>query len=264
MKPVGVITRGTTSQRRLRRVDRWLVETHPALVRRPDLLVVDLGFGAVPVTTTALCAQLRAVNPTTTVIGLEIDAERVHAAQRWASQHLRFERGGFELAGHRPHLVRAFNVLRQYDEVDVAPAWALMSQRLAEGALVLEGTCDESGRLGSWVTLDKDGPRSLTLALDLRSEPAAVAARLPKALIHRNVPGEAVHLLLRDLDEQWRRHAALAVFSPRQRMLATVRGLVEAGWPVLDGPARWRRGELTLGWQAVRPTEVRGGSARSR
>ena len=264
MRPVGVITRGTTTQRRLRRVDRWLVETRPGVVRTPNLLAVDLGFGAVPVTTASLCAQLRTVNPTTTVIGLEIDEERVESARRWTTAHLRFERGGFELAGHRPHLVRAFNVLRQYDEGDVSPSWALMSQGLADGGLVVEGTCDESGRLGSWVSLDADGPRCLTLALDLRRAPGAVAARLPKALIHRNVPGEGIHLLLRDLDDQWERNAALAVFSPRQRMVAAARALAEAGWPVLDGPARWRRGELTVPWEAVRPTDLSGVSAQSR
>ena len=264
MRPVGVITRGTTAQRRLRRVDRWLVETRAGLVRTPHLLAVDLGFGEVPITTVALCAQLRAVNPAATVVGLEIDEQRVQSAGRWTTEHLRFERGGFELAGHRPHLVRAFNVLRQYAEADVAPSWSLMAQGLADGGLVIEGTCDESGRLGAWVSLDAVGPRTLTLALDLRREPSAVAARLPKALIHRNVPDEGIHRLLRDLDEQWERHAALAVFSPRQRMVATARGLAEGGWPVSDGPARWRRGELTVPWQAVCPAEVSGGSARSR
>jgi len=263
-RAVGLVTRGTTAQRRLGRVDRWLVETHPGLVRRPQLLAVDLGFGSVPVTTTALCARLRAVNPSATVVGLEIDQKRVAAAGRWASEHLRFEHGGFELAGHRPHLVRAFNVLRQYAETDVARSWALMSAQLADGGLVIEGTCDEAGRLASWVSLDHAGPRSLTLALDVRREPSAVAARLPKALIHRNVPGEPVHDLLRELDQHWHRSAALAVFSPRQRMVATVRALAEAGWPVVDGPARWRRGELTLAWRAVCPAEVTGGSARSR
>jgi hypothetical protein len=27
----------------------------------------------------------------------------------------------------------------------------------------------------------------------------------------------------------------------------------KAGWPVQDGPARWRLGEITVGWAAVRP-----------
>jgi len=264
MRPVGTITRGTTAQRRLRRIDRWLVQTQPALVRTPKLLAVDLGFGAVPVTTTALCAQLRAVNRTVTVVGLEIDPGRVQAAARWSTEHLHFQVGGFELAGHRPQLVRAFNVLRQYDEAAVASAWALMCAGLAEGGLIVEGTCDETGRLGAWVSLGVDGPRTLTLALDPHRPPSAVAARLPKSLIHRNVPGEGVHRLLLDLDQHWHHSAALAVFSPRQRILATIRALAEAGWPVQDGPSRWRRGELTVPWRVVRPAEVCGGSARSR
>lgn len=263
MRAVGAVTRGTTSLRRLRRVERWLLDAYPALVRTPDLVAVDLGYGAVPVTTTSLHGRLREVNPSATVVGLEIDPARVQAAAAWAGPGLRFERGGFELAGLRPHIVRAFNVLRQYDEADVQPAWTLMTQGLATGGVVVEGTCDESGRLGAWITLDSTGPRSLTLALDQRLPPSAVAARLPKALIHHNIDGESVHRLLTDLDGQWRRAAGVAVFSPRQRMATAVRGVAAIGWPLLDGPSRWRRGELTVPWDTVAP-ELGGESARSR
>ena len=108
------------------------------------------------------------------------------------------------------------------------------------------------------VALDPVGPVSLTLALHLASldelgGPSVVAERLPKALIHRNVPGEKVHALLRDLDAQWARQAPLSTFSPRQRFIAAARGLREAGWPVLGGPTRWRLGELTVPWSAVAP-----------
>jgi hypothetical protein len=254
MRPVGAVTRGTTSLRRLRRPERWLFDTHPGLVRTPHLVAVDLGFGAVPVTTASLHARLMAVNPTASVVGLEIDPARVASAAAWTAPQLRFECGGFELAGLRPHLVRAFNVLRQYDEDDVAGAWSLMTAQLRPGGLVIEGTCDESGRLGAWVTLDAAGPRALTLVLDARSAPSTVAARLPKALIHRNVEGERVHRLLTDLDDQWTRAAPVSVFSAHQRISAAVRGLAALGWPVLDGPSRWRRGELTVPWTAVAPT----------
>lgn len=257
MTPVGVATRGTTARRRLRRPDRWLVDCHPGLLRTQGLVVVDVGFGAVPVTTASLHALVRATNPSASVVGLEIDPDRVRAAAGWAAPGLSFERGGFELAGHRPHVVRAFNVLRQYAPAEVEPAWALMCSALAPGGIVVEGTCDESGRLGSWVTLDAAGPRTLTLALDPSSPPRAVAARLPKALIHHNVDGEGIQRLLTDLDEQWERSVAIGVFSPHQRLVAAVRGLVARGWGVLDGPARWRRGELTLAWEAVRPRESR-------
>jgi hypothetical protein len=254
MTAVGVVTRGTTSLRRLRRADRWLLDTHPGLVRTGDLLAVDLGYGAVPVTTTTLHSRLRAVNRSVTVVGLEIDPTRVAAATAWAVPGLRFEHGGFELAGLRPHLVRAFNVLRQYDESEVAAAWSMMTRPLLPGGLVIDGTCDEGGRLGAWVTLDRAGPRALTLALDPHVTPSAVAARLPKALIHHNVAGQAVHRLLRDLDRQWASAASVGVFSPRQRVVRAIHGLVALGWPVLDGPSRWRRAELTLPWSAIRPS----------
>ena len=263
MKPVGVATRGTTSLRRLRRVDRWLLGTHPGLLQTPGLVVVDLGFGAVPVTTAELHARLRRVNATTTVVGLEIDPARVAAAQAWAAGGLAFAAGGFELAGHRPHVVRAFNVLRQYDEAAVADAWRRMGERLAAGGIVVEGTCDELGRLGAWVTLGSDAPLSLTLALDPNDAPSAVAARLPKALIHRNVPGQPVHRLLADLDAAWRRAAPVGVFSARQRTAAAIAGLRDLGWPLLDGPSRWRRAELTLPWSAVAPGANRTSSAPS-
>jgi hypothetical protein len=257
VRPTGAVTRGTTARRRLRRVDRWLLDRHPGLVRTADLLVVDLGFGAVPVTTTHLHALIRAANPNARVVGLEIDPVRVATAAAWTAPGLTFGRGGFELAGLRPHVVRAFNVLRQYDEHDVAGAWSLMTGALAPGGLVVEGTCDESGRLAAWVTLDAEGPRTLTLAVDPLRPPGAVAARLPKVLVHRNRPGEEVHRLLAELDGQWHRCASVAVFSPHQRLAAAVEGLAALGWPVLDGPARWRRGELTVAWSAVGPADSR-------
>ncbi len=80
-----------------------------------------------------------------------------------------------------------------------------------------------------------------------------VAERLPKALIHRNVPGEPVHALLGALDDAWLRQAPLASYGVRQRFIATATALREAGWPLVDGPSRWRLGELTLAWAAVAP-----------
>ena len=80
-----------------------------------------------------------------------------------------------------------------------------------------------------------------------------MAERLPKALIHRNVPGERVHELLDRLDREWAIAAPLAVYGPTQRWIAVVTALRDAGWPVHDGRTRWRLGELTLDWDAVAP-----------
>jgi hypothetical protein len=252
-----MVTRGTTNPNRLRRVDNWIVASFGALLRAaPDPLVVDLGYGASPVTTVELRARLAAVRPDVRVVGLEIDPVRVTEAQPAADPPgLDFARGGFELAGLRPVLVRAMNVLRQYDEAAVAAAWQEMTDALAPDGVLVEGTTDELGRLASWVTLDAAGPRRLTLAARLSrlDTPATLAQRLPKALIHHNVPGHPVHALLGALDRAWREAAPYAVFGPRQRWVRAVDTLRDRGWPVLDGRARTRLGEITIPWSAVAP-----------
>ncbi|NJP31452.1 class I SAM-dependent methyltransferase [Micromonospora thermarum] len=258
-RPQGVVTRGTTNPNRLRRVDNWIVDACGDVVRAAaDPLVVDLGYGATPVTAVELRARLAAaVRADVRVVGLEIDPVRVAAAQPAADPPwLTFARGGFELAGLRPALVRAFNVLRQYDESEVAGAWATMTGALAPGGRLVEGTCDELGRLGAWVLLDADGPRSLTLAAKLTTlaSPAQFAERLPKALIHRNVDGEPIHALLKTLESGWHSAAPYAPYGPRQRWLRTVTAVRESGWPVLaDRRHDWRHGRLTLPWPAVAP-----------
>jgi hypothetical protein len=257
-RPLGAVTRGTTNPNRLRRVDNWIAACCGGPLRdAADPLVVDLGYGATPVTAVELRARLAAAaRPDVRVVGLEIDPVRVAAAAPAADPPgLTFARGGFELAGLRPVLVRAFNVLRQYDEAQVGPAWRTMIGALAPGGVIVEGTCDELGRLASWLLLDASGPRSLTLAARLSTldSPASLAERLPKALIHRNVPGEGIHALLNAIEDGWRAAAPYATFGPRQRWLRTVAAVRAAGWPVLDRPARWRLGEVTVAWPAVAP-----------
>ncbi|GAB1694660.1 class I SAM-dependent methyltransferase [Krasilnikovia sp. M28-CT-15] len=247
-KPVGAVTRGTTNPNRLRRVDAFLAyRCGPLLMDAVDPLVVDLGYGATPVTAIELRARLAAtVRPDVRVVGLEIDPDRVAAAQPVADPPgLEFRRGGFELAGLRPVVVRAFNVLRQYAEDEVAAAWRTMT---AAGAFLVEGTCDELGRIATWACVDATGPRSLTFSARLAAldHPATFAERLPKALIHRNVPGEPVHELLQAVGRAW--DASATPFGARQRWLATVARLRDDGVPVLDGPARWRLGELSVPW----------------
>ncbi len=80
-----------------------------------------------------------------------------------------------------------------------------------------------------------------------------MAERLPKALIHRNVPGERIHDLLAELDRQWAVAAPLAVYGASQRWIAAVEALRASGWAVHGGRTRWRLGELTLDWAAVAP-----------
>ncbi|MFZ2178780.1 MAG: class I SAM-dependent methyltransferase [Rhodococcus sp. (in: high G+C Gram-positive bacteria)] len=256
-RPLGVITRGTTGINRLRRSDRWLV--HDALVRRTlhdslDPLVVDLGYGARPHTTFELADRLRTVRDDRRVIGLEIDPERVVESRHGVS----FARGGFELSGLRPALVRAFNVLRQYPEDAVAPAWARMQSGLAPGGLIIEGTCDELGRRCAWVLLDATGPLSLTLAWDPFDvdKPSDIAERLPKALIHRNVPGEPIHALLTAADRAWATAAPHGSFGPRVRWRAALELMRTEGLPVQTQRRRLRDNVLTVPWSLVAPRQL--------
>lgn len=255
-RALGLPTRGTTNPNRLRRMDRWIAATVRRTLRAaPDPLVVDLGYGTSAVTTVELFGRLRAIRPDVRVIGLEIDPGRVAAAQPAAGAGLDFRLGGFELAGLRPALIRAANVLRQYTEQSAAEAWTTMRAGLAGGGVIVEGTCDEIGRRACWVLLDKTGPRSLTLSCRVAdiSAPSVLAELLPKALIHHNVPGQPIHALLADFDAAWRAAAPSSVFGPRQRWIAACATLGVI-WPLLDGPARWRHGELTVRWDALDPS----------
>jgi len=252
---VGTVTRGTTNPNRLRRMDRWIAAVHGAELRgTPEPVAVDLGYGAAPWTAVELLARLRTAAPRTHVFGVEIEPARVAAALPYEREGLAFLHGGFEVpVPGRPHLIRAANVLRQYDEAAAATAWVTLRGGLAVGGLLVEGTCDEIGRRGSWVLLDRDGPVSLTFACrvgDLE-RPSDLAERLPKALIHHNVAGQPIHELLSDLDGAWRDAAPLSTFGPRQRWIAACQAL-GSHWQADHRRARY--GELTVPWSAVAPT----------
>jgi hypothetical protein len=266
---IGTVTRGTTNSNRLRRVDRWIAEL-PVLRRTDDPLVVDLGYGASGVTALELHQRLAKSRPDVEVLGLEIDPGRVRTALKQlesvraggtgfaAAARIDFALGGFEVplpSDRRAAVIRAFNVLRQYDESDVVPAWRRLVTRLQPGGLLIDGTCDEIGRISSWVDVTEAGPQHLTVSLRLAGldTPSIVAERLPKILIHRNVAGERVHDLMLDLDRLWRIHSPLGAYGPNQRWIATAQGMRDAGWPVRANKARWRLGELTVDWAAVAP-----------
>jgi hypothetical protein len=269
--PVGQVTRGTTGTNRLRRVDRWIAR-HPSLRRAADPLVIDLGYGASAVTALELHARLARTRPDVEVVGLEIEPARVARAKEQlalvraggssfaADARVSFALGGFEVptpGARRPAVIRAMNVLRQYREDEVADAWSRMCGRLAPGGLLVEGTCDEIGRIVTWVAVGADAaPQTLTISLRLAGlqHPSIAAERLPKALIHRNVPGERVHALLAALDDEWLRAASVAPFGPVHRWQTALGALQAAGWPQ-QARSRWRLGEVTLPWDAVAPAQ---------
>lgn len=255
-KPVGVITRGTTNTNRLRRCDRWMIHQPDIarLLRHSDRpLALDVGYGASDTTTREWGRWLRRINPNVEVVGLEINPERIFPA----TDGVHFEQGGFELAGYTPQLVRAFNVLRQYDVDQVYDAWNLVTSRLAPGGKFIEGTCDELGRRATWVTLTADGPQTLTLAWDpLHTHtPSQLAERLPKVLIHRNIPGERIHQIFYTIDAAWTQTTPWAVYGPRVHWRETLKLLATSypDLPFITSRRPIRDNVITFPWSAVAP-----------
>jgi len=246
-RPLGQITRGKTARNRLRRVDNFLCLYDPSLLRQVDRAAeisyyVDLGYGDEPFTTLESAERLRRLNPALKVLGVEIDPERVERALPFADNLTSFRLGGFNLpikAGESARLVRAFNVLRQYEENEVQDSLLTLAEMLIPGGLIIEGTSDPFGRI--WVAnlLRKrsDGElwvEGLLFSTNFRwgFEPAIFQPRLPKNFIHRMLPGETIEAFM----TAWKQ-AALAAISVRtlglrQWFIASAVALAASGWPV--------------------------------
>jgi len=232
----------------------------PIIRESTDPIVVDLGYGATPVTTQEMFYRFRKhVRPDVEVVGIEIDPIRVKEAAAMVEPGLDFGYGGFEVPLHnsrQPIAIRAFNVLRQYEETEVSKSWQLMTNRLAPDGFLVEGTCDEIGRRSSWVSLrsQQSIPETFTISLHVGSleKPSDIAPRLPKSLIHRNIPGERIHDFLQEFDKAWLGNSALISFGARQRWVATIESL-KSSYPIMDSKVRWRLGEVTIPWDVVAP-----------
>jgi hypothetical protein len=246
-RPQGQITRGKTARNRLRRVDNFLCLYDPVLIRQPassgeTAYYIDLGYGEEPFTTLESAGRLRRLNPALPVLGVEIDPGRVERALPFEDDLTRFRLGGFNLPlqpGESARLVRAFNVLRQYDESEVQESLLTLSERLVPGGLIIEGTSDPFGRI--WVAnllrRRSDGElwvEGLLFSTNFRwgFEPAIFQPRLPKNFIHRMLPGETITAFM----DAWKQ-AALATIAVRglglrQWFVASALALRDLGWPV--------------------------------
>jgi hypothetical protein len=199
--------------------------------------------------------RLRRLNPGLQVLGVEIDPERVAAAQPYAQPGLSFRLGGFNLplqAGERVTIIRAFNVLRQYDEAAVAAALTALAGPLTPGGLILEGTSDPLGRLLTFNLFEKHPPgvvrTALVLAPALRADfqPRQFQAVLPKSFIHHAEPGGAIDRFFADWHAAWQ-HARRQAAEPRQVFSLAAQRLAGHYHYALDRrPALLRRGFLVL------------------
>ena len=259
-KPEGQPTRGKTASNRLRRVDNFILLYEPSLLTRTDdlfsdSLFVDLGYGFDARTTLESAARFRRVNPDLKILGVEIDKERVEAALPFADDKTFFRLGGFNLplkTNERVRLIRAFNVVRQYEEKDFAPAYERLAEYVLPGGLMIEGTSTPFGSI--WCANVVRRMESGSLLPNFRQQAVGVQSQwkfealvfstnfrlgfdveefqtiLPKNLIHHVVQGEPIY----DFFEAWKRSAketaAMKTYGARQWFVASAESLAQKGY----------------------------------
>jgi hypothetical protein len=255
-KPLGLPTRGKTAPNRLRPTDSFLALCYPDYLRTLPGAYIDLGYGQSPATTVETAFRLRRMNPGLKIIGVEIDPERVAAAQPWSGPGMDFRLGGFNLPlgeGERAAVIRAMNVLRQYPEDDYSGSIAALARFLTEGGLMLEGTSDPPGRLMAFNAYRREGENlacdGLIFFARLRHpfEPRSLQAVLPKNHIHHAQPGSALDRFFADWESSWQRARGPSSDDPRLRFALAARLLVsDCGYPVDLRSTLLRRGFLRL------------------
>ena len=256
-KPMGLPTRGKTASNRLRRVDNFILLYEPSLLKRTDglfrqSLFVDLGYGFDARTTLESAARFRRINPTLPILGVEIDKERVEAALPHADAITHFRVGGFNLPlqpNESVRLIRAFNVLRQYEEKDFIPAYERLAEYVLPGGLMIEGTSNPFGSIwvanlvrkmeSEWKMEALIFSTSFRMGFDITDFQAV----LPKNYIHHVVRGEPIY----DFFETWKRSAAetasAKVFGLKQWFAASAESLEAKGYKI-DLHKKW----LSKGW----------------
>ncbi len=265
-RPEGQPTRGKTASNRLRRVDNFILLYEPSLLTRTDGLFadsifVDLGYGFDARTTLESAARFRGLNPDLKILGVEIDKERVEAALPFADDKTFFRLGGFNLPlkeGERVRLIRAFNVLRQYEEKDFAPAYERLAEYVLPGGLMIEGTSNPFGSIwcanlvrkvmesgSSLPVVQERSPglhkginhwnfEALIFSTNFRSgfDVEEFQTILPKNLIHHVVKGEPIF----DFFAAWKSAAAetsaMRTYGARQWFSAAAERLAERGYAV--------------------------------
>ena len=252
-KPEGQPTRGKTASNRLRRVDNFLLLYEPSLLTRTDgrfaaSYFVDLGYGFDARTTLESASRFRRANPNLPILGVEIDKERVEVALPFADARTHFRLGGFNLPlqpGESVRLIRAFNVLRQYEEKDFVPAYERLAEYVLPDGLMIEGTSTPFGQLWSANLARRMNDRSwkmeaLIFSTNFRLgfDVEEFQTILPKNYIHHVVKGEPIY----DFFHAWKKSAAetahAKTFGLRQWFVAAAEVLSAKGFKI-DAKKKW-------------------------
>jgi len=142
-------------------------------------------------------------------------------------------------AGEHVRLIRAFNVLRQYEETDFVPAYERLAEYVLPGGLMIEGTSTPFGQLwsanmarkmdnGSWKMEALVFSTNFRLGFDVEE----FQTILPKNYIHHVVKGEPIY----DFFEAWKKSAAetshAKTFGLRQWFVAAAESLAKKGFKI--------------------------------
>ena len=262
-RPQGQMTRGKTARNRLRRSDIFMLLTEGPLIRMRDeperpSFYVDLGYGFEPFTTLETAERLRAENPDLAVLGVEIDPERVKAAQPYADERTFFRLGGFNLPlekGEHVRLIRAFNVLRQYEESEWAGPIEQLGQQMIPGGMLLEGTSNPFGSVWTANIIRRSAmpPYPVLHEAFLFStnfhmgfEPDLFQPVLTKNYIHRMIPGERIYEFMERWKTACRNQAPMRTYGLRTLFCAAAKELSAAGYSIDLRPQLLRRGFLLV------------------
>ena len=260
-RPQGQMTRGKTARNRLRRSDIFMLLTEGPLIRMQDepgkpSFYVDLGYGFEPFTTLETAERLRSQNPRLQVLGVEIDPERGKAAQPFADELTFFRLGGFNLplkTGEQVRLIRAFNVLRQYEESEWAAPIEQLGQQLIPGGMLLEGTSNPFGSVwtANIIRRSQIPPYPVlhegflfSTNFHMGFTPDLFQPVLTKNYIHRMVPGEKIYEFMERWKTACRNQAPMRTYGLRTLFCAAAGELSAAGYAIDLRPQLLRRGFL--------------------
>ena len=179
---------------------------------------------------------------------MEIDKERVETAQSFADEKTSFRLGGFNLPlqnDETVRLIRAFNVLRQYEEKEFAPAYERLAEYVLPGGLMIEGTSTPFGSVWAANLARREDTtqwsfEALVFSTNFHTgfEVEEFQTILPKNYIHRVFDGEPIH----DFFEAWKRSAsetsAAKVFGLKQWFSSAAASLAQKGFEV-DLHKKW-------------------------
>jgi hypothetical protein len=264
---VGTETRGKTAPNRLRRVDNFVMMYCRNLIMSDEHLFVDVGYGHTPMTTVESARRFREHNAQLPVLGIEIDNRRVREAQKFADERTSFRQGGFNLplqtnpnTGRREsvNLIRAFNVLRQYElERECRDSHLLMCHYLNVNGILIEGTSDPFGR--TWVAniIRKQADHSLLIEALVFStnfqdgfDIVSFQEVLPKNFIHRMTGStEMIFNFFQDwkisYEQVGKAMKTVLGMGVRQQFISTVNYLAdEYGYTILTEKKYLQRGFL--------------------